>query len=946
MANLTAVIGADTSKFVDEVKSAQYMLNKFVNETKSAGEAVKKNTQVTNEQVAGYQRVLKSLEKVSSGTMTTQQQQKALADQIKELKVQWSNLTETAKSSDFGKSLSDTMRAAQDELKLLGEKVKAANVDLSSIGNVKVNQSLKRELRQLTTELQGLTNQYRNMDAAEKASAQGRELANKMDEIRAKAGELSDTIGDVSQEIKVMASDTPNLDAFNDLVGLGADALSTYSSILAKVTGDEKALKNAIATVMTVQSAANMLTKVTNALQSSSAIMLKTRAIQEGAAAVAIKIRTAAEGKGTVATKAATAAQAAFNLVAKANPYVLLATAVLGVATALITFSKNADEAANEQDELNDALEEGKRKTEEYKKVTQDTYANLMTSYSKLKNSWNQLKTEHEKNQWIKDNANELNNLQLSVIDVDSAEKVFNGNTDAVVQSFIARAKAAAKLAEMVDEYRKQMKLIDEISDISTAIQNDAAKSGRSAKRGDEIKDKTYQNSRYGQVNNQGKWTFHEQGAKLYSGTDVSSNPQLKAKEAELNASVAKTDRLAAEIASDASKVKKINHSSTSSKKTTTKVTEKPLEGSLDALKQEQNQIQEQLTKGKIKPNDIYDPKTNQTVAQRLAELPKLIQDTEISLGLKVDPKIENAENAKKKLQEEIDKLTKEFKNISFSPEISSFDKAIGKDNFNTKTLNGLQAQMDFNDSLLKQLESIKKKYEELGDTGSEAYDEVCNKIKETQGEQAKLGESAADLNKKQIEWEKQKKSMEDLSDTASALGSAFDGLGGIFSAVGDESAAAMMQIVATTADGIAQIIPQIMSLIGVKEGEAIASGTASASALPFPANIAAIASIVATVISTFASISSVISGSFANGGIIGGSTSIGDYNLARVNNGEMILNGRQQGNLFKAIDQNRLGGNGAIVGGDVKIKGSDLYIALKNYSKVQGTLGKNTGIK
>jgi len=29
-----------------------------------------------------------------------------------------------------------------------------------------------------------------------------------------------------------------------------------------------------------------------------------------------------------------------------------------------------------------------------------------------------------------------------------------------------------------------------------------------------------------------------------------------------------------------------------------------------------------------------------------------------------------------------------------------------------------------------------------------------------------------------------------------------------------------------------------------------------------------------------------------------------------------------------------------------IKIKGSDLYLALKNYSKVQGTLGKNTGIK
>jgi hypothetical protein len=87
-----------------------------------------------------------------------------------------------------------------------------------------------------------------------------------MDELRAKAGMLKDTIGDVSSEIAVMASDTPNLDVFNDVIGISGDALSAYSSILAKVTGDEDSLKDAIATVMAVQSTANLLTKVTNSL--------------------------------------------------------------------------------------------------------------------------------------------------------------------------------------------------------------------------------------------------------------------------------------------------------------------------------------------------------------------------------------------------------------------------------------------------------------------------------------------------------------------------------------------------------------------------------------------------------------------------------------------------------------------------------------------------------
>ena len=50
-------------------------------------------------------------------------------------------------------------------------------------------------------------------------------------------------------------------------------------------------------------------------------------------------MHTAAQGKGIIATKAATIAQALFNAVAKANPYVLLATALITVVGALAAFA-------------------------------------------------------------------------------------------------------------------------------------------------------------------------------------------------------------------------------------------------------------------------------------------------------------------------------------------------------------------------------------------------------------------------------------------------------------------------------------------------------------------------------------------------------------------------------------------------------------------------------
>ena len=67
-----------------------------------------------------------------------------------------------------------------------------------------------------------------------------------------------------------------------------------------------------------------------------------------------------------------------------------------------------------------------------------------------------------------------------------------------------------------------------------------------------------------------------------------------------------------------------------------------------------------------------------------------------------------------------------------------------------------------------------------------------------------------------------------------------------------------------------------------------------SAAKLPFPWNIVAIGGAIAAALAAFAMIPK-----FATGGIVQGSTS-GDNNLARVNGGEMILNGRQQATLFQ----------------------------------------------
>lgn len=107
----------------------------------------------------------------------------------------------------------------------------------------------------------------------------------------------------------------------------------------------------------------------------------------------------------------------------------------------------------------------------------------------------------------------------------------------------------------------------------------------------------------------------------------------------------------------------------------------------------------------------------------------------------------------------------------------------------------------------------------------------------------------------------------------------------------------------------------------------------ASAASLPFPWNLVAIGGAIAAAIAAFAVIPK-----FANGGIISGGPTSGDKILARVNAGEMILNGSQQSNLFDAINSGQLGGNRTLSSTvTTKVRSKDLILTINNELKSQG---------
>ena len=570
-----------------------------------------------------------------------------------------------------------------------------------------------------------------------------------------------------------------------------------------------------------------------------------------------------------------------------------------------------------------------------------DTYASLMTSYEQLKKGWNSLKTTNEKNKWITDNKNKLDELELSVNNVADAEKVFNDNTSAVVASFIKRAKAAARLAELTDLYRKQMELLDKRSDTLTKIGESSARArtGITAVAGQAIPKGTGNySSTYGNINAQGQWVFSEQGAKNWNNGVGEGSQSIRSIDANLKQTKDRITNIAKDIAEDSNSGGK-GTTTSSSGNTPPPVKEvKFAPNSLDDLNDQLDKAKKRLTSGLFK-----DGETQDSIRQTIANLEKQVNAKKIELGLELSDEAKKTLEIQKENAKKLEKANEEFNNLNttYDDKPSSYDSAIKKaeqDNgivpTNQDKLDAIREEMDYNDELIAKLEELKAVYESLGDVeGLNKVNAALGEIKSTQDE---LSTQAEDIADKTIKWENQQKSMQEVADTASSMGSAFNSLGNAFSQAGEEGAAAAFQIMGSIAQMTSEVIPQIIKLIGAKQGEATASGVASASALPFPANIGAIATIVATIASTFASIMSAV-GAFADGGIVGGGSKIGDNMIARVNAGEMILNGRQQANLFKMINDGQEANKSnvhVVVSG--KVRGKDLELVLANLNGVK----------
>lgn len=256
-------------------------------------------------------------------------------------KIYLNNMTvEEREATEEGRKLVAETKAIYEEMKRLQEATGKTSLNVGNYEGATVK--LTSQIRQLTEQLAVMR-------------LEGKQGSQEYAELSKKAGDLKDALADATQEVKNMASDTSQLDTVLSFASGASGGFAAYTGAMElfgaeseDVQEAQKKLQAAIAITTGVQA-------IQNAVQKQSAIMLGISRLQMAALSKAQVYNRLVTMQGTKATLAATIAQKAFNLIAAANPYVLLALALVTVVGALVLFASNTDKSAKNQQKLNEA---------------------------------------------------------------------------------------------------------------------------------------------------------------------------------------------------------------------------------------------------------------------------------------------------------------------------------------------------------------------------------------------------------------------------------------------------------------------------------------------------------------------------------------------------------------------------------------------------------------
>ena len=817
--------------------------------------------------------------------------------------------------------------------------------------------SLRKQMIAAKKDVQNLAGSYASLSKAEKSSALGKEMKAQLDLAIEKAAEFQDVMSDTQQAIRNASSDTATWDGLKEGMEIAKSATLAYVGAVAKLTGNEEDLARIVKTLTLVENGFNTAIKIGNALQKQSAIMGNIRKIQLIATARAEELGAAATGKATIAQKA-------FNAVAKANPYVLLATTAVAAAAAIGGYIIATSKAASEEKKLQTEINKSKESVENFAKAVGSEYGKLRGNYEQLRTAWKALKTDHEKNKFLVDNKTKIEELTSSVKDLDTAESFFNSNASKVIKSFELRARAAAAAALAVEKYSESMKLTEESRH---AVNLNGLKMTKKTYEGlsDELKKFV-------------KLEFDSEGRQLYvfrgltSAQDklvqqaglYSQKLRMQADEAERSAKSFEGLYDEAEKASQAANPHNNGNNNSNNNNDRKKATKEELTR-LQELENKAKDVQKQL-ENLDKTSPTFEVDKTKLQADLKAALQE-VKDYRIAIGLDLP---------KSKLQELKDKLKEAQANLEFAISEEDINKAKAeinqlKDDIESEEIRlGIKVEPISDGKDVKKVQDIlqetfnkitppkydfsfipddfkyegqtvdelKSKYDTLTEARKQLYDVMQNSTEDQAIHDAQIGLQGIEDELDNLEpklnvlnnLNDKFKQFQEISDAANKAGNYLNQLGSAFSQLGE----------ATDSDGVKAvgIILETLANLALSFSQAMIQASAMGPWAWMAFGIAGVAQLAAMI----SQIKGMVSGGFAQGGVVPGSSFNGDKILARLNSGERVLTAKQNENFEKIA--NAVVGNGLVSNQTVyvqgRIKGTDILLVSKNTNKLLSKSG------
>lgn len=318
--NLTAVISADTSRFTRAINEAQSVLSRYAREARTASGSISTCASVTDAQVTSYQRLVRAMQRVSNGTMTTSQAERALVQQIQELRIQWANLSDDARRSDFGRALSESMASAERQLEQVRTQIRqtreeldnlssaSEGFDLSSIGN-SINSLRSGDISGFVSQLQALRNISLG-SIVSSVGALGASLSAAIAPVAALVGGIAALGYTVSESISSVSDFETHLDGLQSLTGLGDDAMKSIADGAIEMS---KGFKSSASEI--VDSMKLIGSQAPELLQNQDALMKVTEAANVLSEAAGIEVVDAAKGVTTVMNQMGASASEATEII-------------------------------------------------------------------------------------------------------------------------------------------------------------------------------------------------------------------------------------------------------------------------------------------------------------------------------------------------------------------------------------------------------------------------------------------------------------------------------------------------------------------------------------------------------------------------------------------------------------------------------------------------------